>query len=109
MKYQKFLTQYVYFQKYVQKSEAILEFNEFAKDNPAEHKRLMSENLKKNFYKNLADYRVIQKFLDHVYEKQIGLINSIIQSYEQNYKAIFNFFNKKDWKHQDFTFYQMMT
>ena len=95
MKYQKFLTHYVYFQKYVQKSEAILEFNEFAKENPAEHKRLMSENLKKNFYKNLADYRVIQKFLDHVYEKQIGLINSIIQSYEQNYKAIFNFFNKK--------------
>ena len=95
MKYQKFLTHYVYFQKYVQKSEAILELNEFAKENPAEHKRLLNENLKKNFYKNLADYRVIQKFLDHAYEKQIGIINSIIQSYEQNYKAIFNFFNKK--------------
>ena len=94
-KYQKFLTYYVYFQKYVQKSEAILELNEFAKENPAEHKRLLNENLKKNLYKNLADYRVIQKFLDHVYEKQIGLINTIIQSYEQNYKAIFNFFNKK--------------
>ena len=35
MRYQKFLTHYVYFQKYVQKSEAILEFNEFAKENPA--------------------------------------------------------------------------
>ena len=34
-------------------------------------------------------------FLDHVYDKQIGLINTIIQSYEQNYKAIYNFFNKK--------------
>ena len=95
MRYQKFLTHYVYFQKYVQKSEAILEFNEFAKENPAEHKRLLNENLKKNFYKNCADYRVIQKFLDHVYDKQISIINSIIQSYEQNYKAIFNFFNKK--------------
>ena len=95
MRYQKFLTHFVYFQKYVQKSEAILELNEFAKDNPAEHKRLLNENLKKNFYKNCADYRVIQKFLDHVYDKQIGLINTIIQSYEQNYKAIFNFFNKK--------------
>ena len=95
MKYQKFLTYFVHFQKYVQKSEAILELNEFAKDNPAEHKRLLNENLKKNLYKNLADYRVIQKFLDHVYDKQIGLINTIIQSYEQNYKAIYNFFNKK--------------
>ena len=95
MRYQKFLTNFVYFQKYVQKSEAILELNEFAKDNPAEHKRLLNENLKKNLYKNLADYRVIQKFLDHVYDKQIGLINTIIQSYEQNYKAIYNFFNKK--------------
>ena len=95
IKYQKFLTYFVYYQKYLQKSEAILELNEFAKDNPAEHKRLLNENLKKNLYKNCADYRVIQKFLDHVYDKQIGLINSIIQSYEQNYKAIFNFFNKK--------------
>ena len=95
MRYQKFLTQFVYFQKYVQKSEAILELNEFAKDNPAEHKRLLNENLKKNLYKNCADYRVVQKFLDHVYDKQIGLINTIIQSYEQNYKAIYNFFNKK--------------
>ena len=95
MKYQKFLTHYVIFQKYVQKAEAILELNEFAKDNPAEHKRLLNENIKKNFYKNCADNRVIQKFLDHVYEKQIGLINTMIQSYDQNYKAIFNFFNKK--------------
>ena len=95
MKYQKFLTLYVVFQKYVQKSEAILELNEFAKDNPAEHKRLLNENLKKNFYKNCTDNRVIQKFLEHVYEKQIGLINSMIQSFDQNYKAIFNFFNKK--------------
>ena len=95
MKYQKFLTHYVIFQKYVQKSEAILELNEFAKDNPTEHKRLLNENLKKNFYKNCADNRVIQKFLDHVYEKQIGLINTMIQSFDQNYKAIFNFFNKK--------------
>ena len=95
MKYQKFLTHYVIFQKYVQKSEAILELNEFAKDNPAEHKRLLNENLKKNFYKNCADNRVIQKFLDHVYEKQIGLINTMIQAFDQNYKAIFNFFNKK--------------
>ena len=95
MKYQKFLTHYVIFQKYVQKSEAILELNEFAKDNPAEHKRLLNENLKKNFYKNCADNRVIQKFLDHVYEKQIGLLNTMIQSFDQNYKAIFNFFNKK--------------
>ena len=95
MKYQKFLSLYVIFQKYVQKSEAILELNEFAKDNPTEHKRLLNENLKKNFYKNLTDNRVIQKFLDHVYEKQIGLINTMIQSFDQNYKAIFNFFNKK--------------
>ena len=95
IRYQKFLTYFLHFQKYVQKSEAILELNEFAKDNPAEHKRLLNENLKKNFYKNCADYRVIQKFLDHVYDKQIGLINTIIQSYEQNYKAIYNFFNKK--------------
>ena len=95
IKYQKFLTYFVYYQKYIQKSEAILELNEFAKDNPAEHKRLLNENLKKNLYKNCADYRVIQKFLDHVYDKQIGLINTIIQSYEQNYKAIYNFFNKK--------------
>ena len=95
MKYQKFLTHYVIFQKYVQKSEAILELNEFAKENPAEHKRLLNENLKKNFYKNCTDNRVIQKFLDHVYEKQIGLINTMIQSFDQNYKAIFNFFNKK--------------
>ena len=54
IKYQKFLTYFVYYQKYIQKSEAILELNLFAKDNPAEHKRLLNENLKKNLYKNLS-------------------------------------------------------
>ena len=46
------------------------------------YSKVIIENLKQNLYKNLANYWVIQKPLDHVYDKQIGLINTIIQSYE---------------------------
>ena len=91
-KYQKFLLNYVNFQKYLKKSEGIMESQEFIKEMPAEHKKLMSENAKKNLYKEIG---VIQKFLEHGFEKAMASINSIILSYEQNYKSIDAFFNKK--------------
>ena len=81
-KYYKFLQHFTYYQKYVAKM-------------PAEHKRLSNENLKKNLLNNWKDNRNIQKFLEHAYEKQMGIINSIIQSYEKEYKAISLFFDMK--------------
>ena len=94
-KYYKFLTHYIYYQKYIQKSAGIMENQDFMKAMQAEHKRLLNENQKKNFLNNWKDNRSIQKFLDHVYEKQMGILNYIIQSYEKEYKAISTFFNMK--------------
>ena len=94
-KYYKFLTHFIYYQKYIQKSAGIMENQDFMKTMQAEHKRLLNENQKKNFLNNWKDNRTIQKFLDHVYEKQIGILNYIIQSYEKEYKAISTFFNMK--------------
>ena len=72
-----------------------MENTDFMKAMPAEHKKLSNENLKKNLLNNWKDNRSVQKFLDHVYEKQMGIINSIIQSYEKEYKAISLFFDMK--------------
>ena len=94
-KYYKFLTHFIYYQKYLQKSAGIMENQDFMKAMQAEHKRLLNENQKKNFLNNWKDNRSIQKFLDHVYDKQMGILNYIIQSYEKEYKAISTFFNMK--------------
>ena len=94
-KYQHFLLNFEGLQKYLVKSEGILENPEFLKDNPAEHKKLMNENLKKTLFNICKDNRIVQRFFEHGYEKAITVINSIISSYEQNYKAIYSFLNKK--------------
>ena len=94
-KYYKFLQFFTYYQKYIEKSSGIMENTDFMKAMPAEHKRLLSENHKKNLLNNWKDNRSVQKFLDHVYDKQMSIINSIIQSYEKEYKAISAFFNMK--------------
>ena len=94
-KYYKFLQFFTYYQKYISKSTGIMENTDFMKAMPAEHKRLLSENHKKNLLNNWKDNRSVQKFLDHVYDKQMSIINSIIQSYEKEYKAISAFFNMK--------------
>ena len=94
-KYYKFLQFFTYYQKYISKSSGIMENTDFMKAMPAEHKRLLSENHKKNLLNNWKDNRNVQKFLDHVYEKQMGILNSIIQSYEKEYKAISTFFDMK--------------
>ena len=94
-KYYKFLQFFTYYQKYISKSSGIMENTDFMKAMPAEHKRLLSENQKKNLLNNWKDNRSVQKFLDHVYDKQMSILNSIIQSYEKEYKAISTFFDMK--------------
>ena len=94
-KYRYFLSSYVTLQKYSVKIEGIIENPEFLKDNPTEHKKLMNENLKKTLFNVCKDNRIIQRFFEHGYEKAINIIHSIISSYEQNYKAIYSFLNKK--------------
>ena len=94
-KYKKFLVNSTTLQKYIAKSEGILDNPEFIKDNPTEHKKLMNENLKKTLFNTTKDNRTVQRFFEHGYDKAIQIINTIILSYEQNYKAIFSFFNKK--------------
>ena len=94
-KYYKFLTHFVYYQKYIQRSAGLMENQDFMKTMQAEHKRLLNENQRKNFLNNWKDNRSIQKFLDHVYEKQMSILNYIMQSYEKEYKAISQFFDLK--------------
>ena len=65
-KYYKFLTHFIYYQKYLQRSAGIMENQDFMKTMQAEHKRLLNENQKKNLLNNWKDNRTIQKFLDHV-------------------------------------------
>ena len=95
IKYQNVLMQYVVYQDYVIKSEGIMDSGEFAKEMPIEYKKLLSENLKRNLYKIVKDNPLVQKLLEHAYEKLLNTINTIIQSYEQNYKAIGIFLDKK--------------
>ena len=94
-KYQTILMQYVLYEDYVIKSEGIMDSGEFAKEMPAEYKKLMSENLKRNLYKTVKDNPTVLKLLEHAYEKLLNTINSIIQNFEQNYKAIGIFLDKK--------------
>ena len=101
-KYYRFLTYYVYYQKYLLRMDGVMESAEFAKEMQTEHKKLLNENNKRNnFMKIIKDNITIQKFIDDhsleksALEKCLATINSIIQSYEQNYKAIFTFFDKK--------------
>ena len=94
-RYQNFLINYVNFQDYVIKSEGIMDNNEFAKEMPIEYKKLLSENLKRNLLKNVKDYPTVQRFLEHAYDKTLNIINSIIQNFEQNYRAISIFLDKK--------------
>ena len=94
-KYYKFLQYFTYYQKYIAKSSGIMENTDFIKAMPTEHKRLLNENLKKNLLNNWKDNRSIKIFLDHAYDKQMVIINSIIQSYEKEYTAISIFFDMK--------------
>ena len=94
-RYYNFITLYAHYQEYIFKSDGILENGEFSKEMPAEYKKLTNENLKKNLYKHLKDYGSVERFLENVYDKVINLINSIIQSYEQNYRAINIYLDKK--------------
>ena len=72
-----------------------MENGEFSKEMPAEYKKLLSENLKKNLYKHLKDYPIVNRFLDNAYEKVVNIINNIITNFEQNYKAITTYLDKK--------------
>ena len=95
IKYQNILLTYVSYQDYVIKSEGIMDSGEFAKEMPTEYKKLMSENLKRNLYKTVKDNPNVMKLLEHAYDKIMNMINTIIQNYEQNYKAIGIFLDKK--------------
>lgn len=94
-RYYNFLRVYASYQEYIFKSEGIMENGEFSKEMPAEYKKLLSENLKKNLYKHLKDYPIVNRFLDNAYEKVVNIINNIITNFEQNYKAITTYLDKK--------------
>ena len=94
-RYYNFITVYAHYQEYIFKSEGILENGEFSKEMPAEYKKLASENLKRNLHKHLKDYGSVERFLGNVYDKVLNLINSIVQTYEQNYRAINVYLDKK--------------
>ena len=94
-RYQNFLLEYSKFQDYVIKSSGIMESQEFAKEMPTEYKKLLSENLKRNLMKNCKDFPNVQRFLEHAYDKSLNLINTIVLNFEQNYKAISIFLDKK--------------
>ena len=72
-----------------------MESQEFAKEMPTEYKKLLSENLKRNLMKNCKDFPNVQRFLEHAYDKSLNLINTIVLNFEQNYKAISIFLDKK--------------
>ena len=94
-RYQNLLFEYSKFQDYVIRSSGIMESQEFAKEMPTEYKKLLSENLKRNLMKNFKDFPNVQRFLEHAYDKSLNLINTIILNFEQNYKAIAIFLDKK--------------
>ena len=54
-KYYKFLTYFIYYQKYIQKSAGIMENQDFMKTMQAEHKRLLNESPDENKKENVNE------------------------------------------------------
>ena len=95
-RYMKFLNLYCDYQNFLRKSEGIIFNGEFAKEMPAELKKIINENQLKNLIKTLKDNYTLQRFLqENIYNKAFNTLSNLIESFEKNYKAITAYLDKK--------------
>ena len=101
-KYQLFIDTFYEYQMYLFNVDDLIFNSEFAKEFPAEFKKLSNESLTKSLVRILKDCIVLNKYIEYGHDRTINNLRSLINNYEQNFKSIRNFLNKKRKDIQDY-------
>ena len=94
-KYQLFLDTFYEYQTYMLNIDDLIFNSDFAKELPAEFKKLSNESLTKSLVRTLKDCNMLNKYIDYGHDRTINNLRLLINSYEQNFKAVRKFLNKK--------------
>ena len=101
-KYQLFLDTFYEYQTYMLNIDDLIFNSDFAKELPAEFKKLSNESLTKSLVRTLKDCNMLNKYIDYGHDRTINNLRLLINSYEQNFKAVRKFLNKKRKEFQDY-------
>ena len=101
-KYQYFLETFYDYQLYMIRIDDLIFSSEFAKEFPAEFKKLSNESLKKSLMKTLKDCTVLNKYIEHGHERTINNLKTLINNYELNYKSIKLYLLKRRKDYQEY-------
>ena len=101
-KYQLFLDTYYEYQIYMLNVDELIFNSEFAKEMPTEFKKLSNESLTKTLVRTLKDCIVLNKYIEYGHERTINTLRLLINNYEQNFKSIRTFLQKKRKDFQDY-------
>ena len=94
-KYQFFLDTFYEYQIYMLNVDDLIFNSDFAKEFPAEFKKLSNESLTKSLIRILKDCMILNKYIEYGHERAINNLRLLINNYEQNFKSIRKFLNKK--------------
>ena len=94
-KYQLFLDTYYEYQIYMLNIDDLIYNSDFAKEFPGEFKKLSNESLTKSLVRTLKDCMVLNKYMEYGHDRAINNLKLLINTYEQNFKSIRKFLNKK--------------
>jgi hypothetical protein len=101
-KYQYFLETFYDYQLYMIRIDDLIYNSEFAKEFPAEFKKLSNESLTKSLMKTLKDSTVLNKYIEYAHERSINNLKTLINNYEINYKSIKQFLLKRRKEFQEY-------
>ena len=101
-KYQYFLETFYDYQLYMIRVDDLIYNSEFAKEFPAEFKKLSNESLTKSLMKILKDTTVLNKYIEYGHERSINNLKTLINNYEINYKSIKQFLLKRRKEFQEY-------
>ena len=104
-KYQYFLDIFYEYQLYMIRIDDLIFNSEFAKEFPAEFKKLSNESLTKSLVKTLKDSSLLNKYIEYGHERSINNLKTLINNYELNYKSIKQFLLKR---RKDFQEYYLL-
>ena len=94
-KYQLFLDTFNEYQMYMIYIDDIMYNSDFAKEFPAEFKKLANESLTKSLVRTIKDCMILNKYIEYGHDRTINNLRLLINSYEQNFKSLRKFLNKK--------------
>ena len=101
-KYQLFLDTYYEYQIYMLHVDDLILNSEFAKEFPAEFKKLSNESLTKSLVRTLKDCIILNKYIEYGHDRTINNLRLLINNYEQNFKSIRNFLIRRRKEFQDY-------